>query len=151
MFRSLVQSVSSVRKVVNQISILYVRFVFPPVDGDLDEVASIVSIETNSRQRERRAELEGVVCGVLREEEAQRLKEGPIKLRPYQDELLESARRGNNVLIWLPTGTGKTYIVLKYAEVGAVCIGGRWVCVCMSVRGREDGRRIGRRISTGGE
>lgn len=46
------------------------------------------------------------------------LSEGPITLRPYQEELLESARRGRNVLIWLDTGAGKTYIVLKYAEVG---------------------------------
>ena len=33
---------------------------------------------------------------------------------------VRSARQGNDVLIWLPTGTGKTYIVLKYAEVGGV-------------------------------
>lgn len=45
------------------------------------------------------------------------LSEGSITLRPYQEELLESARRGRNVLIWLDTGAGKTYIVLKYAEV----------------------------------
>ena len=37
---------------------------------------------------------------------------------------VRSARQGNNVLIWLPTGTGKTYIVLKYAEVGGLLGGG---------------------------
>ncbi|KAK7100598.1 hypothetical protein V1264_023519 [Littorina saxatilis] len=81
-----------------------------------DDSMSLISEENNSRQLERGMGVNAVTSGVLREEEAKRLKEGPIQLRPYQDELLTSARNGNNVLIMLPTGTGKTYIVLKYAE-----------------------------------
>ena len=94
------------------------------VDGSQDDVTSLFSVETNSRQHERRTGVLGGLLGVLREEEARSLKEGPIQLRPYQDELLESARQGKNVLIWLPTGTGKTYIVLKYAVVGGVGVVG---------------------------
>ena len=37
---------------------------------------------------------------------------------------VRSSRQGKNVLIWLPTGTGKTYIVMKYAEGGGVEVEG---------------------------
>ncbi|KAK7488765.1 hypothetical protein BaRGS_00020062 [Batillaria attramentaria] len=59
--------------------------------------------------------------GILQQDEVERLRRGEITLRPYQEELLVSARNGSNVLINLPTGTGKTYLVLKYAQevVGA--------------------------------
>ena len=40
-----------------------------------------------------------------------------ICLRAYQEEVLHWAREGNNVAIFLPTGTGKTFIVLKYVQV----------------------------------
>lgn len=40
-----------------------------------------------------------------------------ITLRPYQEELLRLARDGRNVAIFLPTGTGKTFIVLKLIQV----------------------------------
>ena len=121
------------------------------VDGSQDDVTSLFSVESNSRQHERRTEVLGRLCGMLREEEARSLKEGPIQLRPYQDELLESARQGNNVLIWLPTGTGKTYIVLKYAEVGGVGGGGgggegrgvdEWASLCVEVRSARQGNDV---------
>ncbi|KAK7473371.1 hypothetical protein BaRGS_00035419, partial [Batillaria attramentaria] len=39
-----------------------------------------------------------------------------VILRPYQEKLLHPAREGKNVMIMLPTGTGKTYVVLKYVQ-----------------------------------
>lgn len=51
------------------------------------------------------------------------LSDGPetgqkeISLKPYQEELLPEARNGKSVAIFLPTGTGKTFIVLKYVQV----------------------------------
>ena len=36
----------------------------------------------------------------------------------------EVSKARYNVLTWLPTGTGKTYIILKYAEVGGEGGGG---------------------------
>ncbi|KAL8570809.1 hypothetical protein ACOMHN_006958 [Nucella lapillus] len=39
-----------------------------------------------------------------------------ITLRDYQREVISSARDGRNVVIILPTGTGKTFPVLKYAQ-----------------------------------
>nr|KAG5689284.1 hypothetical protein BaRGS_033076 [Batillaria attramentaria] len=39
-----------------------------------------------------------------------------IRLRAYQEELLLTARDGKNVVILLPTGTGKTFIVIKYVQ-----------------------------------
>ncbi|XP_076466579.1 ATP-dependent RNA helicase DHX58-like [Babylonia areolata] len=84
---------------------------------DADEIESLVSVETNSQLMGRTAEEGGGKgCGVLREEELRALKSGPIQLWDYQNELLEDVRKGLNVLVWLPTGTGKTYLVLKYAE-----------------------------------
>ncbi|XP_070210700.1 ATP-dependent RNA helicase DHX58-like isoform X2 [Littorina saxatilis] len=50
------------------------------------------------------------------------LSDGPetgqkeISLKPYQEELLPEARNGKSVAIFLPTGTGKTFIVLKYVQ-----------------------------------
>lgn len=42
---------------------------------------------------------------------------GQITLRAYQKELLQYAKDGKNVIIVLPTGTGKTFIVIKYVQV----------------------------------
>jgi hypothetical protein len=67
------------------------------------------------------------IPGILRQDEVAELRKGVIELRPYQDELLTQARKGNNVLVWLPTGTGKTYLVLKYAQVG-----GSFIAVCQN-------------------
>nr|KAG5689285.1 hypothetical protein BaRGS_033077 [Batillaria attramentaria] len=39
-----------------------------------------------------------------------------ISLYDYQDELLRGVRKGKNSVIVLPTGTGKTFIVLKYTQ-----------------------------------
>lgn len=46
-----------------------------------------------------------------------RADEGQITLRAYQEELLPWARQGMNVAIFLPTGTGKTFPVMKYIQV----------------------------------
>ncbi|XP_076451112.1 ATP-dependent RNA helicase DHX58-like [Babylonia areolata] len=41
---------------------------------------------------------------------------GPIVLKAFQEESLCWARRGRNVAIFLPTGTGKTFLVLRYVQ-----------------------------------
>ncbi|KAK7115822.1 ATP-dependent RNA helicase DHX58-like [Littorina saxatilis] len=43
-------------------------------------------------------------------------EEGQINLHGYQEEVLRWAREGKNVAIFLPTGTGKTFVVLKYVK-----------------------------------
>ncbi len=44
-------------------------------------------------------------------------------LRPYQEEVVQAALRGENSIIWLPTGGGKTraavYITKKHLETTA--------------------------------
>lgn len=60
---------------------------------------------------------------------------GQITLRAYQEELLTYARDGLSVLIILPTGTGKTYIILKYVQVpcrkhSQTCFLCLYVCTC---------------------
>lgn len=43
-----------------------------------------------------------------------------LELRGYQEEVVERALRGENVIIWLPTGSGKTraavYVAKKHLE-----------------------------------
>lgn len=43
-----------------------------------------------------------------------------IKLRVYQEEVVQTALRGENSIIWLPTGGGKTraavYVTKKHLE-----------------------------------
>lgn len=44
-------------------------------------------------------------------------------LYPYQQEVVERALRGENIIIWLPTGAGKTraavYVVKRHLETTA--------------------------------
>lgn len=43
-----------------------------------------------------------------------------ISLRPYQQEVVQTALRGKNSIIWLPTGGGKTraavYVAKRHLE-----------------------------------
>ena len=51
---------------------------------------------------------------------------GNITLRAYQEELLGAARQGRNIAIFLPTGTGKTFVVLKYIQVSNAEVTSSW-------------------------
>ena len=63
-----------------------------------------------------------------------RLDSGPgqITLHAYQKELLQYVKDGKNVAIFLPTGTGKTFIVFKYVQVRTL-IGRVVVCLFVSI------------------
>lgn len=98
-----------------------------PQPADLDDACSTVtsndtvSTEDNTKTRDLLVEAENRefartlrYSGVSEGDE----KGGPpqIRLRPYQEEQLMIAREGRNVVIILPTGTGKTFIVIKYVQ-----------------------------------
>lgn len=48
---------------------------------------------------------------------------GEFKLYAYQEEVVQRALRGENIIIWLPTGGGKTraavYVAKKHLETTA--------------------------------
>ncbi|KAK7473348.1 hypothetical protein BaRGS_00035396 [Batillaria attramentaria] len=85
---------------------------FPPTK-DKDETSS-TSTEDNFLVRER--ELTGNAVPETADAMFTEIISDEITLRPYQEKLLHSAREGKNVMIVMPTGTGKTYVVLKYMQ-----------------------------------
>ncbi|XP_076465243.1 antiviral innate immune response receptor RIG-I-like [Babylonia areolata] len=87
--------------------------------NDMDDCSSGVmeSLENNSQVPE--PEGDGSSSSSVRLHSMRSLhvgRDGRVELRAYQEEVLHWARQGRNTAIFLPTGTGKTFIVLRYMQ-----------------------------------
>ncbi|XP_046564169.1 antiviral innate immune response receptor RIG-I-like isoform X2 [Haliotis rubra] len=81
------------------------------IPRDIDDGSVVSSIEDNALQDLNEYDF---VSHDLMETRANVIK--PLENRPYQDELVNAAADGNNVIIVAPTGCGKTVVALRIMQ-----------------------------------